>query len=316
MLKIALQTGDMYARVQSRKERKHITKDDVTVVLPVLNEEQGVATVIDRVLENGYRNILVVDGYSTDRTVQVAEAKGVVVVQQHGRGKGGAIRTAIEHVSTRFILVMDADCTYDAADIERLLDHATEYDQIVGSRPLKSTGRLHRLGNGLICMLFNTLMGTSVSDVCSGMYLISSKSARNLLLRSNGFSVEVEILAQMAMHGNVTEVPISYGQRVGTAKLSTWVHGFEIAKSIFGLARLYNPVSLFSAAAVSAAVPGSAIIIYVLWFWFQRGTFHNGLALIGALLMLLSMQAFTVGTIAVILKRAELRIERLVQAQE
>ena len=110
-----------------------VLKDDVTVVLPVLNEEEGVSVVIDELLENGYRNILVVDGYSSDLTAEVARRKGVTVVEQHGRGKTGAIKTAIEQLSTPYMLVMDGDFTYSAADIERLLTHANGYDQIIGA---------------------------------------------------------------------------------------------------------------------------------------------------------------------------------------
>jgi dolichol-phosphate mannosyltransferase len=79
-----------------------ITKDDVTVVLPVPNVEEGISVVIDELRENGYRNILVVDGYSTDLTVQAARQKGVPVIEQHESGKTRAIRTAINHVSTLY----------------------------------------------------------------------------------------------------------------------------------------------------------------------------------------------------------------------
>ena len=125
---------ELTQRVEARQKRLELTKDDVTVVLPVLNEEAGVKAVIAEVFRNGYQNILVVDGYSTDNTLQAAQGKGVNVVTQHGRGKTGAIITAIENVSTPYLLVMDGDYTYNAADIERFLLHATEYDHIVGSR--------------------------------------------------------------------------------------------------------------------------------------------------------------------------------------
>jgi hypothetical protein len=64
---------------------RRVTKDDVTVVLPVVNEEEGISVVIDELHENGYRNILVVDGYSTDLTAKVARRKDVPVIEQHGK---------------------------------------------------------------------------------------------------------------------------------------------------------------------------------------------------------------------------------------
>lgn len=73
-----------------------ISRNDVTIVLPVLNEEEGVAAVIDELSKNGFQRILVIDGYSTDLTAEVARNKGVTVIEQHGRGKTGALITAIE----------------------------------------------------------------------------------------------------------------------------------------------------------------------------------------------------------------------------
>jgi dolichol-phosphate mannosyltransferase len=293
-----------------------VLKDDVTVVLPVLNEEEGVSAVIDELHENDYRNILVVDGYSSDLTAQVARGKGVTVVEQHGRGKTGAIKTAIENVSTPYMLIMDGDFTYGGADIERLLTHANGYDQVIGARSQENISLIHRFGNRLISGLFNTLFGTSISDVCSGMYLMNSKSAKQLEFRTKGFSVEAEVLAQMAMEGKVTEVPINYRKRMGQPKLSTLAGGVDILKSIFGLARIYNPVFIFSAGAASAAIPGLAILSWVFWQWAQFKTFHSGWGLAGGLLMLLASQAFIMGTISLLLKRSEIRIEKLVRSVE
>jgi dolichol-phosphate mannosyltransferase len=293
-----------------------VLKDDVTVVLPVLNEEEGISVVIDELLENGYRNILVVDGYSTDLTAQAARSKGATVIEQHGKGKTGAIKTAIEHLSTPYMVIMDGDFTYSAADIERLLIHAKKYDQIIGRRSQENITRIHRFGNRLISGLFNTLFGTKISDVCSGMYLLNSKSAKQLEFGTKGFSVEAEVLAQMAMRGRVTEVPIDYRKRLGQQKLSTLVHGVDILKSIFGLARKYNPVFIFSAAAASVAIPGLAILFWVFWQWAQFRIDHSGWAIAGVGLLVLASQAFITGTISLLLKRSEIRIEKLVRSVE
>lgn len=294
-----------------------VSKNDVTIVLPVLNEEQGVVAVIDELVEGEYQNILVIDGYSTDQTVQAVQRQGVAhVIPQHGKGKAGAIKTAIDNVSTPYLLVMDGDHTYDPIDIDRFLTHANGYDEIVGVRISRNISHLHKLGNRFITFAFNTLLGTAISDVCTGMYLLKTKSARLLQLQSRGFSIEVEVLAQMALLGDVTEVPISYRSRIGKAKLSTWVHGIDIVKSIFGLARRYNPISIFSIAAFSTAIPATAILGWVLWMWMQYRFIHFAWALAGTILMLVSAQAFAVGTIAILMKRSEIRLERLLRDNE
>ena len=212
--------------------RRRATKDDVTIVLPVLNEQEGISAVVDDLQRHDYRNILVVDGHSTDLTAEIARSKNVPVIEQLGIGKTDAIKSAIEQVTTPYMLVMDGDSTYDAADIETLLDRAHEYDEVVGARNRANISRVRRFGNRVISNIFNSLFQTSITDVCSGMYLLNLRLAKNLEFRSKGFSVEAEILAQAVSRGQVTEVPINYRKRVGQSKLSPITSGMEIIGSI------------------------------------------------------------------------------------
>jgi len=97
-----------------------IRKDMVTVVIPTFNEEKAIGMVLDEVRAAGYGNVLVVDGYSVDGTVKIAESRRVQVIQQNGRGKTGAIRTAVDFVKTPYLLVMDGDCMH-ALIVRRIL---------------------------------------------------------------------------------------------------------------------------------------------------------------------------------------------------
>ena len=292
-----------------------VRKDDVTVVVPVLNEEGAIGKVLDELFNNGYRHILVVDGYSKDKTVQIAESKGVNVAKQHGMGKTGAIKTAIDLVPTPYMLVMDGDYTYPAADIERFLDHAHNYDQIIGVRSRENINRLHKIGNEIISKSFNLMFDTSLSDVCSGMYLLRTQAAKELDLHSGGFNVDVEIIAQTAVRGEITEVPIDYRARIGNPKLSTWKNGTQIITSVLMWTRIYNPVFIFSIIAALAFVPGLAILVWVGLSWLLRGVFYSGWALMAAILLLGAGEAFTVGSLSLLIKRAEGRItKRLKQA--
>jgi dolichol-phosphate mannosyltransferase len=292
-----------------------VRKDDVTIVVPTLNEEGAIGMVLDELLSNGYRHILVVDGYSKDKTVQVAESKGVNVAKQHGIGKTGAIKTAIDLVPTPYMLVMDGDYTYAAADIEKFLDHAHNYDQIVGVRSRENISPLHRIGNGIISKCFNIMFDTSLSDVCSGMYLLRTEAAKELDLHSGGFNADVEIIAQTAVRGDVTEVPIEYRARVGKPKLSTWKNGTQIIYSVLIWTRVYNPVFIFSVIAALAFVPGLAILIWVGLSWALQGIFYSGWALMAAILLLGAGEALTVGSLSLLIKRSEARItKRLKQA--
>jgi glycosyltransferase involved in cell wall biosynthesis len=289
-----------------------VTKDDITVVIPTLNEEDGIGQLMYELNQCGYHNILVVDGYSTDGTAKAAESNGGFVVLQHSKGKCGAIETAIDNVKTPYMLVMDADCTYDPKDIGNFLVHADNHDQIIGVRAngRNNIPRLNRFGNWIITTTFNMLMGTKLSDVCSGMYLIKTDSARELELNTRGFDVEVEIAAQTAIKGRITEVPIDYRKRVGSQKLSAWKHGFQIMRTVFSLARAYNPALLFSILVALAAIPASVILGWVALEVILYGVWHSGYALTGLMLLVLASQGLAVATISAMLKRTEKRIFR------
>jgi dolichol-phosphate mannosyltransferase len=293
-----------------------VRKDDVTIVVPTLNEEGAIGKVLDELFSNGYRHILVVDGYSKDRTVQIAESKGVNVAKQHGIGKTGAIKTAIDLVPTPYMLIMDGDYTYAAADIEKFLDHAHNYDQIVGVRSRENISRLHRLGNGIISKCFNLMFDTSLSDVCSGMYLLRTEPAKELDLHSGGFNADVEIIAQTAVRGEITEVPIEYRARIGKPKLSTWKNGTQIIYSVLVWTRVYNPVFIFSIIATLAFIPGLAILVWVGLSWLLRGTFYSGWALMASILLLGAGEALTVGSLSLLIKRSEARITKRLKQTE
>ena len=285
-----------------------VSKDLVTVVVPTMNEEEGIGLVLDELMASGYENILVIDGYSVDGTCKLAEMRGIQVIPQNGRGKTGAIKTAVDYVKTPYMLVMDGDYTYCAKDIELFLNHGGSYGHIVGVREKDNINPLHRVGNWMITKTFNILLGANLSDVCSGMYLLRRDVAQNLELRSKGFRTEVEVAAQTVTGTNVTEVPVSYRSRVGKRKLSTWRHGFEILTTTLSLARKYNPVLLFSAIAGLSIFPAAFILGWVGFQVLFFSVFHSWWALLGLLLLVLAFQALAVSTISILLKRMERRM--------
>lgn len=285
-----------------------VGKHQVTVVIPTLNEEKAIGLVLDELFEAGFRNVLVVDGYSVDGTAKVAESRGVRVVQQNGSGKTGALRTAVDYVGTPYMLVMDGDYTYCAKDIERFLNHDGRYAQVVGVRDRACISWVHRVGNWMITRAVNLLLGAGLSDVCSGMYLLKTDVAKELELQSKGFRTEVEVLAQTVVRGNVTEVPVGYRPRVGKRKLSTWRHGLEILWSVFGLARSYNPVFLFSLLAALATVPAVLAMGWALYSWLFLGRWEFNWLLFGSILFLFGGLGWAVATVSLLLKRMEKRI--------
>lgn len=286
-----------------------VGKEDITVVIPTLNEEEAIGLVIEQVLLEGYNKIIVVDGNSSDKTVEIAKSYGVKVLQQHGRGKTGAIKTAIEHVRTPYMVVIDGDLTYDPADIERLLPHIKHYNEVIGARQIgrENITKLNRLGNMVINKTFNLLFGTKLRDLCSGMYALKTEFAKELKLNTMGFDVEVEIAAQAASSYSITDVQISYNKRIGERKLHPIRDGLKIFMTTWKLARNYNPILLYSSLAAMTIFPALAILVFssiqgILGYW------SEGFALFGVLLMVFSVQFMTLGIITAQQRRMEQRI--------
>lgn len=294
-------------------ERFNITdamRDQVTIVVATLNEEQAIGPLIEEIKAAGYNKILVVDGYSKDMTVEIARLKGALVVGQHGKGKAGAVVVARDVVDTPYFMLMDGDYSYDPKDIDRFVAHAERYDHIIGFRPKASPNisRLHRLGNWILTEEFNILMGANIPDVACGMYLMRTQKVKELLFHRHGFEVDQEIAAQMLVDGKVAYVPINYRARLGEAKAPTWRQGFRASFAIFGIARRYNPVVLFGLAAALALVPASVFLGYVVILFLSQRVFESNYLLASLMLFVIGGQGLTVATIGFMLRRLERKI--------
>jgi dolichol-phosphate mannosyltransferase len=289
----------------------------VTVVIPTLNEEQAIGKVIEELKACGWSDILVVDGGSTDRTREVAESMGARVILQEGKGKADAVRTALKHVSTPYLVVMDGDYTYPGYRVAELLREAEEkgLDEVIGAR---ARGReniplVNRFGNWVITKAFNLLFATHLTDVCSGMYLVRTEVAREVGFEAKGFSVEVEIAAHVASTTRrIGEIPIEYRPRIGKPKLGKR-HGFRIMLDAVRLALRYNPVFLLFAAASLVLLPSAALAAWVGYRWLALGIKHYVWGIIAVVGLGVGFISLLLAVMSLYLKRLELRILERIQ---
>jgi dolichol-phosphate mannosyltransferase len=289
-----------------------------TIVIPTFNEQEAIGKVLDELFSIGLKNILVVDGYSSDGTPYTAKKYPISVIFQHGKGKTGALKTAFEKVKTPYMIVMDGDFTYDPSCIHRFLEHMQSYDQIIGVRNLedkKNMSAVHKLGNKIINKTFNALMGTSLSDVCSGMYVLRTESVKDMDLLSTGFDVEAEIVAQIASTGRVTEVPINYRERIGKQKLSTWKHGFKILNTILKLGMTYRPSVVYSIIVSITSLLGIGILANTAIEWSLTKTLPVSWLLIGISILLIAINFVGIALGAQALRRMESTIIRRLTLQ-
>jgi hypothetical protein len=222
---------------------------NATIILPTLNEEQGLSKTLldipfDRLAAAGWRvRPLVVDGGSVDRTLQVAAAWGVPVLRQKSRGKGGAVREALDWLAERkvqYAVVLDADATYPGASVLpalELLDAGSHL--VVGVRqsatgpPRNSRELVHRVGNALLNYVAGQVSRSRILDVCSGFWGVQVERARELGLESYDFGIEAELFLKGQRAGwTIFQIPIPYRERVGEAKLHAVSDGIRILLSI------------------------------------------------------------------------------------
>jgi len=293
-------------------------KNLLTVIIPTLNEVEGIGLVIDELLSVGIPkdSILVVDGGSTDGTVDIVKSKDVKLVIQEGRGKALAIATALKYVKTPYVAILDGDYTYPAKYIPELLKKALEgYDEVLGFRKyVEGTQPLiYRLGNYILTKLFNILFNTRLSDVLTGMYVVKTSKLNELNFEFSGFSVEAEIITHIAStSGRVTEVPIEYRRRLGKKKLGV-LDGFKIARDTLRLTWRYNPTFLIFLLGSLLLIPGLVLGGYVAYHYFFTGIKYYVKGLIAIMLTLAGFQSLIAAIITLYVKRIELRILRSIE---
>jgi len=217
----------------------------VCIILPTLNEEEAIGRVIEEIpvrdlADKGYDvNVMVVDGNSTDRTRQIAEAKGAEVIIESRKGKGRAMRTAFDTVDADFIFMLDADYTYPATYIPEMLDILQrDCDVVIGSR-LKGQierggmSRLNVVGNRLLTLMANILYQTRISDLCTGYWGFKREVIPTLSLTADGFDFEADLFSQVGKKGyRINEIPIDYRRRQSPAKLNSIRDGLKIGKAL------------------------------------------------------------------------------------
>jgi dolichol-phosphate hexosyltransferase len=220
-------------------------KKEVCIIIPTLNEESSIGKVIEEIPkkaleDSGYMvDIVVVDGISTDNTIQIAQNKGARVLVETRRGKARAIRTALEIIQADYIFMLDGDFTYSPSHIPSMIKVLQKYPVVIGSR-LKgkrekgSLRKVNLIGNVCLTGIANILFGTQISDLCTGYWGFRREVIQNLTLTTDGFQLEAELLFQVAKKGyKIGEVPINYRRRAGKPKLSGFKDGFKIARFLF-----------------------------------------------------------------------------------
>jgi glycosyltransferase involved in cell wall biosynthesis len=213
------------------------------LIVAALNEEHGIGPTLTEFLDNvNTPHVLVVDGHSQDRTVEIAKNLGAEIAFQDGIGKGNAIAKALEHVdlNVKYVVLTDADYTYPAEYVPvmiEILERNPQVGMVCGDRfsgdlEPKAVRSAFYFGNKLLAFAHNLFNGVSLRDPLTGLRVIRAEIVRDWAVKSQGFDIEVELNRYVERKGyNTVEVPIKYRERLGEKKLKL-KDGITILKRI------------------------------------------------------------------------------------
>jgi glycosyltransferase involved in cell wall biosynthesis len=229
---------------------------ELSVVMPCLNEAQTIAICIRKALDSFERigiagEVVVADNGSTDGSQEIAEGLGARVIPVERRGYGAALAGGIEAARGRWVIMGDADDSYDFSKLESFVERLREgYDLVAGNRfeggirPGAMPWLHKHLGNPALSFISRRLYGAPVGDIYCGLRGFDREKVMALDVRSTGMEFAIEMIVKATMQGlRVTEVPttLSPDAEGRQPHLNTWRDGWKSMRLLL----LYSPKWLF-----------------------------------------------------------------------
>ena len=238
-----------------------------------MNEAEGIgctleALPIEQLSKSGYSTeVLVVDGCSTDNTLDIARSKGAKILVEPRRGYGRAYKTGFQAAAGDFIVTMDADGSYPAQQVPQLLEYLVKNDL-----DLVTTCRLsnlqpgamtvsHRFGNEILNLFSRIFFRLNLRDTQSGMWVFKRSLLNIVGVKSDGMAFSQEFKIRSFQKASCREVGIPYMARLGKQKISTFHDGYGNLKNMCSLLRNRNTPALIPTLENQQAVPLSMTLI-------------------------------------------------------
>jgi glycosyltransferase involved in cell wall biosynthesis len=231
------------AYVDRRVSRDGDVLPTVSVVIPTLNEVESLPWVIEH-LPSWVTELVIVDGLSTDRTETLARSlrPDVVVVHQHQRGKGAALRAGFAASTGDVVVMIDADGSTDPREMDRFVDALVDgADFVKGSRHMPGGGSadftwLRAAGNKFFVVVANLLYRSTFTDLCYGYCAFWRRHVGDLGLTVDGFEIETQLVLGALKAGlEIREVPsFELERRAGTSNLNAARDGIRVLRTMLG----------------------------------------------------------------------------------
>jgi glycosyltransferase involved in cell wall biosynthesis len=279
----------------------------VSVVIPCLNEagsiERCVTDARTAFAGQGWQGeVIVADNGSDDRSAELARGAGAVVVHEPRRGYGSAYRAGFAAAQGDYIVMADADLTYDFSDIPRFVTKLDEGADLVMGDRMKGIQPgampwLHRyIGNPMLTGILNLFFRTGVRDAHCGMRAVRRSALPRLDLRTTGMEFASEMVIRAGKERlEIEEIPIHYHPREGESKLSSFRDGWRHLRFLL----VHSPNWLFIVPGAVMAVLGTLIALTVLAQVDVLGRAWDLHSMVGgALLMIVGTQVLALGLCA------------------
>lgn len=215
----------------------------IAIIIAALNEEKGIGPTIGELREILTDSpLFVIDGNSTDRTVQIAKEFGAQIFMQKGMGKGNAVSEALTCIdcNPKYVVLTDADYTYPSKyvlDMVQVLEDEPYVGMVTGNRfnsllKTESMANPFYIGNRLLAIAQLALNGIKMNDPLTGLRVVRWSILKDWKPQSTGFDIEAELNHRVERQGfRIRELPIHYRERLGEKKLKPR-HGISILKRI------------------------------------------------------------------------------------
>ena len=220
----------------------------LSIIIPCYNEQDTIALIIDRILENKQFDyeIIVVDDFSTDKSRNILQEKlnnkiNHLILNEKNYGKGYCIRQGINHATSDIVLIQDADLEYDPQEYKKILNPIinNKADVVFGSRFRGSTETRvlyfwHSLGNAFLTLISNIFTDLNLTDMECCYKAFRLEILKDIDLKENRFGFEPEITAKISKKNlRIFEVGVSYnGRKYSEGKKIGWKDGFSAIRCI------------------------------------------------------------------------------------
>jgi glycosyltransferase involved in cell wall biosynthesis len=276
--------------------------DSISIVIPAYNEAEAIGETIAAIQyafvnENFEVEIIVVDDYSNDKTAEVASRFSIRLIQHsYNKGYGASLKTGIRHAKFNLIVIIDADGTYPANEIPRLVKQMISYDMVVGARIGEdvSIPLFRRPAKWLLNTLANYLSNIKIPDINSGLRVFRKDEVMQYFrLLPSGFSFTTSItLAMLTNDYNILFVPVDYYKRKGKSKIRPIQDTLSFFSLIIRMILSYRPLRVFFPLGLVLSIISFGKVVYDIIEY----DFH--LATSTVVLLTLTFQVFVLGLIA------------------